>query len=73
MTCVSVLGKWSMLDVFVVALLVCAVKVNGVVSMEVRWGLHCFCLSVLLGLGVSWLTTQVFSRSSHDLRRQRVP
>jgi len=61
-TCVSVLGKWSMLDVFVVALLVCAVKVNGVVSMEVRWGLHCFCLSVLLGLGVSWLTTQVFSR-----------
>lgn len=64
---VGVLGKWSMLDVFVVALLVCLVKVGDLVKVEIRWGLFSFCISVLLGLCASWLTSRVFSghRSEH--------
>lgn len=59
---VAMLGKWSMLDVFVVALLVCLVKVGDLVTVQVRWGLVSFCLSVLLGLLASWLTTRIFGK-----------
>ncbi|VUD68786.1 Paraquat-inducible protein A [Thalassocella blandensis] len=41
-------GKWSMLDVFVVAVLVVAVKLAGLASVEMREGLYFFTLSVLL-------------------------
>lgn len=42
------LGKWSMLDVFVVALLVVGVKLRWVADVEVRFGLYLFGGSVLL-------------------------
>lgn len=60
---VGIVGKWSMLDVFVVALLVVLVKVGDLVTVEVRWGLFSFCISVLLGLCASWLTSRVFSET----------
>lgn len=41
-------GRWSMLDVFVVALLVVTVKLRWVADVEVRYGLHLFGGSVLL-------------------------
>jgi paraquat-inducible protein A len=62
---VAMLGKWSMLDVFVVALLVCLVKVGDLVTVKVRWGLYSFCLSVLLGLCTSWLTTRILGKPAH--------
>lgn len=41
-------GKWSMLDVFVVALLVVAVKLGAVASVETHYGLYAFGSAVLL-------------------------
>jgi len=41
-------GKWSMLDVFVVAVLVVAVKLGALASVEMRFGLYAFAGAVLL-------------------------
>ncbi len=41
-------GKWSMLDVFVVAVLVSSVKLGALASVTVEPGLYCFAASVLL-------------------------
>jgi paraquat-inducible protein A len=41
-------GRWSMLDVFVVAVLVVAVKLGALASVEMRFGLYAFAASVLL-------------------------
>jgi paraquat-inducible protein A len=41
-------GKWSMLDVFVVAVLVAAVKLGAIADVEMRFGLYAFGASVLL-------------------------
>jgi paraquat-inducible protein A len=41
-------GKWSMLDVFVVAVLVVAVKLGAIASVQMHYGLYAFAGSVLL-------------------------
>jgi len=41
-------GKWSMLDVFVVAILVVAVKLGAIADVEMRFGLYAFAASVLI-------------------------
>lgn len=41
-------GRWSMLDVFVVAVLVVAVKLGSLASVDMRYGLYAFAGSVLL-------------------------
>ncbi|MEH6627971.1 MAG: paraquat-inducible protein A [Motiliproteus sp.] len=41
-------GKWSMLDVFVVAMLVVSVKLGAIASVEIHAGLYAFAASVLL-------------------------
>jgi paraquat-inducible protein A len=41
-------GKWSMLDVFVVAVLVVSVKLGSIARVEVHYGLYAFAASVLL-------------------------
>jgi paraquat-inducible protein A len=45
---VSQLGKWSMLDVFVVAILVLTVKSGGLAAIKVQDGFFLFFLSVML-------------------------
>jgi paraquat-inducible protein A len=42
------LGRWSMLDVFVVALLIIVVKLRFVAHVEVHSGVYLFTVSVLL-------------------------
>lgn len=42
------IGRWSMLDVFVVAVLVASVKLGALASVEVHYGLYAFALSVVL-------------------------
>lgn len=60
----SSLGKWSMLDVFVVAILVVMLKSASVASMQVGIGVYLFTASVIL--------TQFISiRLEHRLRRRR--
>jgi paraquat-inducible protein A len=46
-------GKWSMLDVFVVAVLVVSVKLGAIVNVEMRYGLYAFAASVLLTMFVT--------------------
>jgi len=46
-------GKWSMLDVFIVALLVVAVKLGAIASVEMRYGLYFFALAIVLTMYVT--------------------
>ena len=51
---VNHLGKWSMLDVFVLAVLVITVKgLPGGSRIEIVWGAAAFCASVLLSIYIS--------------------
>lgn len=59
---VSHMGKWSMLDVFVVAILVLTVKSGGMASIKVQGGFFLFFLSVMFTqIGSSW-TGRIASR-----------
>jgi paraquat-inducible protein A len=44
---VESLGKWSMLDVFVVAILIVAMKSAGVADLHIGIGLYLFTFSVI--------------------------
>ena len=46
-------GKWSMLDVFVVAVLVVAVKLGAIASVDMRYGLYLFAAAVVLTMVVT--------------------
>lgn len=46
-------GKWSMLDVFVVAILVVAVKLGAIANVEMRYGLYAFAASVLITMFIT--------------------
>ncbi|GGO75654.1 hypothetical protein GCM10011348_00960 [Marinobacterium nitratireducens] len=46
-------GRWSMLDVFVVAVMVVAVKLRAVAEVQVHWGLYAFAAAVLLTLYIT--------------------
>ena len=48
------LGKWSMLDVFVVAMMVIITKISGFASAQPRIGIYFFGASVFLAM----LTTE---------------
>jgi len=49
----SFLGKWSMLDVFVVAIIVVTVKMGSWMSAEPRAGIYLFGLSILLSMAAA--------------------
>jgi len=55
---IELVGKWAFLDVLVVAILVCVVKLGKLATVEVRYGLYFFILSVLLGWFSSFLTAK---------------
>jgi paraquat-inducible protein A len=59
---VSNLGKWSMLDVFVMAILVLTVKSSGVASIQVGVGFFLFFISVMLTQTASLWTGKIVSR-----------
>jgi len=59
---VANLGKWSMLDVFVVAILVLTVKSSGVASIQVGTGFFLFFASVMLTQFASLWTGKVVAR-----------
>ncbi len=42
------IGKWSMLDVFVIAILIVGVKLGPLVDIEMKFGLYAFTISVIL-------------------------
>ncbi len=59
---VSNLGKWSMLDVFIVAILVLTVKSSGVANINVSIGFFLFFVSVMLTQLASLWTGKIVSR-----------
>ena len=59
---VSHLGKWSMLDVFVLAILVLTVKSSGVANIQVGVGFFLFFTSVMLTQFASMWTGRIASR-----------
>ena len=61
---VAHLGKWSMLDVFVVAILVLLLRSGSVASIQIADGLFLFCASVML--------TQIASQWTGRLARRQV-
>jgi paraquat-inducible protein A len=53
---VEIFGKWSMLEVFVVALLLVSVKLGALLNVQVHYGVYAFAVSVLLTLFIShWI------------------
>jgi paraquat-inducible protein A len=62
----SLCGKWSMIEVFIVAILVVVGKVRGMAAVEVHAGLYAFAASVLLlHLATCRLDTRVQRRMHH--------
>ncbi len=61
-------GKWSMLDVFVVAVLVVAVKLGVIADVEMRFGLYAFAASVLLTMFITSRIVGLTNHSSTPLR-----
>ena len=56
------MGKWSMLDVFVVAILVLTVKSGGLASVKVTSGFFLFFSSVMLTQCASMWTGRIAAR-----------
>lgn len=57
-------GRWSMLDVFVVALSVVAIKISIVADVEVHWGIYLFAAAILSSMYVVHrLTRMAFAHS----------
>ena len=59
---VSHMGKWSMLDVFVIAILVLTIKSTNIASIKVSVGFFLFFTSVMLTQFASMWTGRVASR-----------
>ena len=59
------LGRWSMLDVFVVAMIVVIAKTGGALQAQPRLGIYLFAAAVLLSM--------VLTRYIHRLARRRKP
>ena len=50
-------GKWSMLDVFVVALMVVSIKFEHLADMQIHYGLYLFLSAVLLSILIAAIST----------------
>jgi len=57
-------GRWSMLDVLVVAVLIVAVKLGTVASIEIHFGLYVFAAAVLL---IMYITNRVVNLSNRSV------
>ncbi len=56
---IETLGRWSMLDVFVVALLVVTIKLGILADVEVHAGIYFFAASVLASMAASLLMNRL--------------
>ena len=59
------LGKWSMADVFLVAIIVAGIKVSFISNVHLHWGLYTFSASILL----SMLTLARLTSLAHRLQK----
>lgn len=66
---VEALGRWSLLDVLVVALAVVTLRGNFFVRTQLEWGIYLFAAAALLSMGLSAWTRRLARRN--DLSRPR--
>lgn len=57
-------GRWSMLDVFVVAVLIVGVKLSAFASVELHTGLWAFCAALILLLVLTSLVQRLYKAQS---------
>lgn len=62
-------GKWSMLDVFVVAILVVAVKLGVIASVEMRYGLYTFAAAVIMTMYVTARVVSLTNGSNGETQK----
>ncbi len=61
---IQALGRWSMVDVFVVALLVVAIKTTLISDVSTHLGIYVFCGAIGLSmLVVHWVARQIAQRA----------
>lgn len=60
---VQILGKWSMVDVFVVALTVVAINITIVADVDVNAGIYMFCAAVFLSMIEMQLLERIIRRA----------
>lgn len=61
--CLEVLGKWSMLDVFVTAVIIVSIKLGALASAKAENGIYYFGISILLAMLATSLQSNLVSRS----------
>lgn len=54
-------GRWAMLDVFVVAILLVSIKLSAIASIEIHFGLYLFAGSILITMWVTHRTVILFN------------
>ena len=58
----GLLGKWSMLDVFVTAIIIVSIKLGVLASAKAEAGIYYFAISILLAMLVTNLQTNLVNR-----------
>jgi paraquat-inducible protein A len=61
----GITGKWSMLDVFVVAILIVLVKLGSLAKVEPRIGIYFFCAAILCSM-ILTMAVEHLSRKAQD-------
>lgn len=54
-------GRWGMLDVFIVAVILVAVKLGALAKVEVHLGLYCFGTAVLLMMMLTHRLSKIYA------------
>ena len=68
---VELFSKWSMLDVFVVALVVVIAKISLVSDVAIHLGLYIFCSAVMLSMIAVWRINHLAHRGLADQARNQ--
>lgn len=63
-------GKWSMLDVMVVAILLVSIKLGAIVSLKVHYGIYVFGASVLVSMLATWLIERMASHRDEHIEEK---
>lgn len=61
--CLEALGKWSMLDVFVIAIIIVSIKLGALASAKAENGIYYFGIAILLAMLVTNLQSNLVNRS----------
>lgn len=59
-------GRWAMLDVLVVAILLVSIKLGAIASVEIHAGLYWFAASVLIVMFVTHQASNMFKQDTQN-------